>query len=131
MYRIRRFGIVKTATTVAVLYMVAIAIFAIPLALLLSAVGSAIPTSARPSIDASAIITFVLLLVVGYGIGTWVFTAIACALYNLVARWVGGVEMLLEAVAPPPPVTTWESSVPPAPSAPPASTPAGRHGAPE
>ena len=124
MYRIRRFGIIKTATTVAVLYMVAIAIFAIPLALLVSAVGSAIPTAAGPSIDASGIIMFVLLLIVGYGIGTWVFTAIACALYNLVARWVGGVEMQLEAVAPPPPVPTWGAPATPAPSAPPPPTPA-------
>ena len=125
MYRIRRFGIIKTATTVAVLYMVAIAIFAIPLALLLSAVGSAIPTAAGPSIDASGIIMFVLLLIVGYGIGTWVFTAIACALYNLVARWVGGVEMQLEAVAPPPPVTTWAAPSPSTPTAPPRPAPTG------
>lgn len=115
MYRIRRFGIVKTATMVAVLYMVGIAIFAIPFALFISAVGSAIPTGAGPSIDASGIIMFALLLIVGYGIGTWVITAIACALYNLVARWVGGVEMQLEAVAPPPPVATWGSTAPPAP----------------
>ena len=124
MYRIRRFGIIKTATMVAVLYMVGIAIFAIPFALLFSAVGSAIPAGAGPSIDASGIIMFALLLIVGYGIGTWVLTAIACALYNLVARWVGGVEMQLEAVAPPPPVTTWGSTVPTVPPAP-SSSPAG------
>ncbi len=53
MYRIRRFGIIKTATMVAALYMVAIAIFAIPLAWFISAVGSAIPSGAGPSIDAS------------------------------------------------------------------------------
>lgn len=126
MYRIRRFGIMKTATMVAVLYMVGIAIFAIPFALLLSAVGSAIPAGAGPSIDASGILAFVLFLVVGYGIGTWVITAIACALYNLVARWVGGVEMQLEAVAPPPPVATWGSTAPPAAPPPPSpSVPAG------
>ncbi len=125
MYRIRRFGIIKTATMVAVLDMVGIAIFAIPFALLFSAVGSAIPAGAGPSIDASSgIIMFALLLIVGYGIGTWVLTAIACALYNLVARWVGGVEMQLEAVAPPPPVPTWGSTVPTVPPAP-SSSPAG------
>ena len=124
MYRIRRFGIMKTATMVAVLYMVGIAIFAIPFALFISAVGSAIPAGAGPSIDATGIIMFALLLIVGYGIGTWVLTAIACALYNLVARWVGGVEMQLEAVAPPPPVTTWGSTVPTVPTVP-SSSPAG------
>ena len=125
MYRIRRFGIIKTATMVAVLYMVVIAIFAIPFALFLSAVGSAIPAGAGPSIDAGAILAFVLFLVVGYGILTWVFTAIACALYNLVARWVGGVEMQLEAVAPPPPVATWAAPTPSTPTAPPPPTPVG------
>ena len=125
MYRIRRFGIIKTATMVAVLYMVAIAIFAIPVALFISAVGSAIPAGAGPSIDASGIIMFALLLIVGYGIGTWLLTAIACALYNLVARWVGGVEMQLEAVAPPPPVATWAAPTPSTPTAPPPPAPAG------
>ena len=125
MYRIRRFGNIKTATMVAVLYMVAIAIFAIPIALFISAVGSAIPAGAGPSIDASSgIILFVLLAIVGYGILTWVFTAIACALYNLVARWVGGVEMQLEAVAPPPPVATWAAPTSSTPTDPPPA-PAG------
>ena len=125
MYRIRRFGIIKTATMVAVLYMVGIAIFAIPFALFISAVGSAIPAGAGPSIDASGIIMFALLLIVGYGTGTWLVTAIACALYNLVARWVGGVEMQLEAVAPPPPVATWAAPTPSTPTAPPPPAPAG------
>lgn len=105
--------------------MVAIAIFVIPLALFISAVGSAIPTSGGPSIEAGGIIFFVLLVIVGYGILTWVFTAIACALYNLVAGWVGGVEMQLEAVAPPPPVTTWAAPSPSTPAAPPPPAPTG------
>jgi len=49
-HRIRRVGVIKTATTVAVLYALAIAIFAIPVALLavlimlgLAALAAAVP----------------------------------------------------------------------------------------
>lgn len=122
MYRIRRFGVTKTATTVAVLYMVVIAIFLVPFALFFAAVGSAIPTGAgNASLDVGGIVVFGLVVIVFYGVATWVFTAISCALYNLVAGWVGGFEIQLDAVAPPPPVPTWSPSVtsPAPPSAPP------------
>ncbi len=123
MYRIRRFGVLKTATTVAVLYMVVITIFLIPFALLFAAVGSAIPTGAsNVSLDVGGgMVVFGLVVIVFYGVATWVFTAISCALYNLVAGWVGGVEIQLDAVAPPPPVPTWSPSV--TSSAPPSGAP--------
>jgi hypothetical protein len=50
-----------------------------------------------------------------------VFTAIALAIYNLAARWVGGIEVEIESVAPPPPVPTWGATLPP--SAPPPTIP--------
>ena len=122
MYRIRRFGVMKTATTVAVLYMVVIAIFLVPFALLFAAIGRAIPTGAsNASLDVGVIVVFGLVLILFYGVGGWVITAISCALYNLVAGWVGGVEIQLDAVAPPPPVPTWSPSVTPA--APPSGAP--------
>ena len=36
-----------------------------------------------------------------YGVVGWVMTAIGCAIYNLVAGWVGGIEVQLESVAAP------------------------------
>jgi hypothetical protein len=35
----------------------------------------------------------VLLIPVIYGLLGFVFTAIACALYNVAAKWVGGIEI--------------------------------------
>ena len=82
MFRIRRFGVMKTATVVAVLYMIFV-----------------------------------------YGLFGWVFTAIALAIYNLAARWVGGIEVEVETVGPPPPVPTWGATLPPS-SSPPTIPPA-------
>ena len=40
-----------------------------------------------------------LLAALFYGAFGWIFTAIACLLYNLVAGWVDGIEVQVEAVA--------------------------------
>ena len=39
---------------------------------------------------------FVFALPILYGICGFIFTAIGCAVYNLVAGWVGGVEVELD-----------------------------------
>lgn len=126
MYRIRRFGVLRTATVVAVLYMVIVAIFAIPFALFALAAGSG-PGSVA-NVNAGGVIAIALLAIVGYGLLGWVFTAIACALYNLVAGWTGGIEVQVESVGPPPVVPVWGVTPPPAP--PPASNPPGAGAAP-
>ncbi len=127
MYRIRRFGIVKTATVAAVMYMVIIGIFAVPLALLAAVAGSRIPVGGGTiAFDAGGVIAVALLAVVFYGILGWIVTAIACALYNLVAGWIGGIEVELETVAPPPPAAVWgQPVIPPVPppSEPPSTPP--------
>ena len=53
------------------------------------------------------ILVFGLLAIFVYGFFGWVFTAIAAAVYNLAAGWVGGIEVQVEAVAPPPPLPAW------------------------
>ncbi len=122
MYRIRRFGIVKTATVAAVMYMVIIAIFAVPFALLAAAAGSRIPVGdSTIGVDAGGVIAVALLAIVFYGIVGWVVTAIACALYNLVAGWIGGIEVELETIAPPAPPVVWGQ--PATPAAPPRGDP--------
>ena len=127
MYRIRRFGILKTATVVALIYMVIVAIFAIPFALLVIAAGS---QGAFGQTTAIGAVTLALVAIVGYGILGWIFTAVACALYNLVAGWTGGIEIQVELVAPPPPPPVWGTSArsPEGPSTepPPASDPEPR-----
>ena len=121
MYRIRRFGVMKTATVVAIMYMIIVGVFAIPFALLALV---AAPSQGSGFGGAGSIVIFALIAIVVYGLIGWVFTAIAVAVYNLAARWVGGIEVEIEIVAPPPPVPTLGRNVPPSsppPSIPPAS----------
>lgn len=121
MFRIRRFGIIQTANVVAVLYIVVVAIFLIPLALIVGIAG----TAARPSdagVAVGGVLAFGVIIALFYGVFGWIFTAIACALYNLVAGWVGGIQVQVEAVAPPAPPAVW------APSEPPPSPPAAPSG---
>jgi hypothetical protein len=84
-YRIRRFGIQSTALTVGILYFV-IALLILPFFYLAtrSAPGQALPGFA-----------FVLGPFI-YAVFGYVFTAIACGLYNLIAGWSGGVSVTLE-----------------------------------
>lgn len=113
MYRIRRFGVLKTATVVAVMYMLIVGVFVVPFLLLALVFAPTQGSSAMGGIG--GILVFGLLAIFGYGLLGWVFTAIGVAIYNLAARWVGGIEVEIETVAPPPPLPTW-ATTPTAPS---------------
>jgi hypothetical protein len=118
MYRIRRFGVMKTATVAAVMYMLIVGVFVVPFGLL--ALLLAPSQGSRAGATAVGIVAIGLIAIVVYGLLGWVFTAVAAAIYNVAARWVGGIEVEIETVAPPPPVPAWTTTVP----APPPSTPA-------
>lgn len=130
MYRIRRFNVLKTATVVGVMYMVIIAIFVVPFLLLFSFVGIAGSSQGQGG-GVGAILGIGLFAIFFYGILGWVFTAIACVIYNAVAGWVGGIEVQVEPVAPPAPPPAWiaptqsptQSPTPPAPPTPPTAPP--------
>lgn len=134
MYSIRRFGVVRTATIVAVFYMLAAALFIVPIMLIvaIASVSGAGGGNAGAAGLIGGLVGGLLVLIV-YGALGWVFTAIACLLYNLAAGWVGGIQFQLEAVAPPAspaawtPTPTTTTSAPttwnPPPTAPTATTP--------
>jgi hypothetical protein len=128
MVRIRRFNVVKTATVVALMYMVIVAIFAIPFFLLIAIAGvsvTGVPPQSTGLVAGG--IVFAILAVLLYGLLGWVFTAIACLIYNLVAGWVGGIEVEVDRAAPPGPPPTWMTSTtpPPPPTTGPPSTSGG------
>ena len=128
MYRIRRFGIIKTATTVAIVYMIAVAILLVPFLLIASAFRTTVPIAGGGSLDigGGVLVSFALIAVFGYGIVGWIGTAVACAVYNVAARLVGGIEVEIDEVtAPPPPPMSWGQPAPPAvpPGDPPGTTP--------
>jgi len=120
MYRIRRFGVVKTASMVAAMYMLVTTIFFVPVALLVTVAGRGSAVAAvGPALVVGGLVGIVL-----YGLVGWIFTAIACAIYNLAARWVGGIEVQVEPVAPPPPAPLWGPTTTTTPT-PPTWPPAG------
>ncbi len=124
MVRIRRFGVLRTASVLALIYALAALVFFAIFAVfvLLAGVQSPNLPGGLPGFDAGVgaigVLIFGAIAAALYGIFGWIFTAIACLLYNWVAGFAGGVEIKLEAV----PVPT----VPPSPvvTAPPASPPA-------
>jgi hypothetical protein len=116
MYRIRRFGIMRTATVVAVMYMLIIAVLVVPVLLLALVFAPSQGTGTAGGIGGILVIGFFVIFV--YGFLGWVFTAIAVAVYNVAARWVGGIEVQIETVEAPPQLPAWGTP----PQAPPPST---------
>lgn len=107
MVRIRRFNVIKTATVVALMYIVIVAIFAIPFLLIFGIAG--VSMNGGPDVGAglAGILIFGVVIALFYGLLGWVFTAIACLIYNLVAGWVGGIEVEVDRVEPPAPPPAW------------------------
>ena len=83
--RIARFGTFQTAKVMAVLYALMGAVF-IPIFLLASMFS--------PEIAALGI-GFAILAPIFYGVCGFIFVAIGCAIYNLVAKFTGGIEVEL------------------------------------
>lgn len=117
MFRIKRFNVVKTSTVAAVMYMVVVAIFVVPFALLFGMAATAADAPAQ--FGFVAILGIAISLIFIYGLLGWVVTAVACLIYNVVAGWIGGIEVEIEPVAPPQPPPAWIA--PTAPPAPPAA----------
>jgi hypothetical protein len=86
MAQIRRFGIGQTAKVVAALYTLLGLVF-VPV-FLVAAMFSPKETGFGTGLAVA--------LPVLYGVMGFIFTAIACAIYNFVAGFVGGIEVELE-----------------------------------
>jgi hypothetical protein len=89
MSRIRKFGVGQTAKVLGVMYAI-MGVLIIPFVLLASMYD---PEGFGFGFG------FVLIFPVLYGIVGFVFTAIGCWFYNIVAGWVGGIEVELDDVA--------------------------------
>jgi uncharacterized membrane protein len=85
-YRLTRLGVHQTALIVAILYFILALIF-VPFVYL---VMRSTPTAKFPPM-------MILLVPVFYAVFGYIMSAIACALYNLVASWAGGISITLEA----------------------------------
>ena len=124
MVRLTRFGVIRTASVAAIVYLIISAIFAIPFALIVSTTPMTVTDQFGRQVTMQLSPVFILFLPLIYAAFGWVFTALACLIYNLAAWVTGGIEFEAVAVAPapPPPVYTAPPAAPP-PAAPPTSTP--------
>lgn len=95
MFRIRRFGVVRTSNVAAIIYLLITLVFVIPFALVLAAgpisMTDSFGRTARVEISPFLLLLFPLL----YAVIGWVFTALFCLFYNLAARITGGAEFEL------------------------------------
>jgi hypothetical protein len=88
--QIRRFGVGQTAKVVGVLYTL-MGLLIVPI----FAVGAIL----SPESEQAFPLWLVACLPVLYGLLGLIFTAIGCLVYNLVAGWVGGIEVEVEETA--------------------------------
>ena len=124
MVRLTRFGVVRTASVAALIYLILSAIVAIPVALIVSTTPVTVTDQFGRQLTMQLSPVFILLLPLVYAAFGWIFTAVACLVYNLAAWVTGGIEFeAVPVAAAPPPVTAAPPVAPPPASPPPTSPP--------
>jgi hypothetical protein len=93
MFRVRRFSVINTANTVALMYFAGFLIIFVPVALILSVARVSVTTGSGQQATFGVELVLLLILPILYGLAGWVFTAIFCLLYNLAARFTGGIGL--------------------------------------
>jgi len=91
MKRIKRFGVYQTSKVAAVIFFFVGLIIVIPLGFIIQ------HTMGGNSLNmpfGGGIMFF--LLPVLYGVMGFIMTAISCSIYNLIAKWIGGIEIEFE-----------------------------------
>lgn len=98
MKRVKRFGVYQTSKVAAIILFLLTLVFVVPVAIVGSIVGSMFGGADFFPGFPIASVFLVVLLPVFYGIIGFVSTAISCAVYNLISKWTGGIELEFEEV---------------------------------
>ena len=89
--RIKKIGVLQTSLVAAVVLLFVSLIFVIPFGLIMALVSS---------FDSSSFaiwsIPIIVVAPIFYGAFGFISTAIVCLVYNLVAKWTGGIEIEIE-----------------------------------
>ncbi len=93
MKRIKKFGVYQTSKISAVIYFLISAVFMIPFGLISSLIGN----TNLPGFPFGGGAFFILIPFI-YGFMGFIMTAIGCSVYNLVSKWVGGIEVEIETI---------------------------------
>jgi hypothetical protein len=115
MVRLTRFGVVRTASVAAIVYLILSAIICIPIALFAAGTPMTVTDQFGRTVTMQFPTLFIAFLPILYAVFGWIFTAVACLIYNLAAWATGGIEFEAVPVAAPAP--------PPAAAAPPPAMP--------
>lgn len=94
MKRIKSFGVIQTAKVVGIIYFLLGFVVLIPLWLVLTAMGPLMRESDTPFMPLTG--TLLIMIPIFYGMLGFVITAVGCLIYNLIARWTGGIELEVE-----------------------------------
>lgn len=94
-YQMKSIKVLRTSAVAAVLYFILSFIIVIPIFLLGSVLSSFQNSSALPMLGMGVVI-FILPFV--YGILGFILSVISCLLYNLVAKFMGGIAFTLEEI---------------------------------
>lgn len=94
--RVRSFNVVQLALMAGVLYALLGIILGFIEGLAMAMAGSAFAGYGMPSIGPLSIVLFPILFAIFLFIAGFLYGLIGGALYNLVAGWIGGVEVQLE-----------------------------------
>ena len=127
MYRVRRIGVISAANVTAAISLVITLVFVLLVALVILPMGS-FPVSLnaanpfdRTRVPSGSVIGFLFIIPLVYAAIGWVMGALAALVYNLVARFIGGLQLDLEQREPQP-AASWSppaATAPPPPAAPP------------
>ncbi len=91
--RVKRISVIQTSSVSAIIMLILSLILVIPIGWIMSSVGG----FGFPGIHVTEL-AFVIFLPIIYGGLTFILTAICCLIYNMAAKWTGGIELELEIV---------------------------------
>ena len=92
MQQVKQFGVLQTAKVVSLIYLIIMAIFFIPVGIIVSIVGSFSGNAGSfPAFIGSGVV--MLIAPVFYAVIVFISTAIGCLVYNLIAEKIGGIEI--------------------------------------
>lgn len=98
MKRVKRFVVYQTSKVAAIIIFLITLVFVVPFAIVGSIFGSMFGgNDFFPGFPIAGIF-LVVLLPVFYAVFGFISTAISCAVYNLIAKWTGGIELEFEEV---------------------------------
>ncbi len=95
MHMIKSVGILSCAKIVAAVQ-AAIGLIVMPFFLLIAMVGALASSRASDRLSSAVVVVFAAFLPILYAVVGFIMGAFAAWVYNLVARWIGGIELELQ-----------------------------------